>query len=117
MDYVKRALGEMGLNFKENVKITDYYKQNRFAVLAVVSKEGKLLPLGWVQNEKTKELELQADWFKVPMSERDFTNKVSQLHSKYQVLDICDENRWNVDMEDITVNSQGEIEILATQYV
>lgn len=111
IEYVKKALEEMGLGYKENVGIIDYYGQKRQAVLAVVH-EGRLLPLGWVR--EGNELNLQADWFMIPFSEKDFTNKVAQLHSKYQVIDICEENRWSVD--DVTVNENGEIEILASSF-
>lgn len=113
MEFVKKALGEMGLGFKENTQITDYYGQNRHAELAVV-KDGTVLPLGWVR--ENGELGLQADWYKVPYSEKQFTDKISQLHSKYQVLEVCEENRWNVDKDDITLNANGEIEIIATQF-
>ena len=111
MEYVKKGLAEMGLGFKENTQITDWYGQHRQAELAVV-KDGKLLPLGWVRQDG--ELALQADWFKVPYSEKQFTNQISQLHSKYQVMDICEENRWSVD--DVSVNSHGEIEVLASNF-
>ncbi|MCD7911052.1 DUF1257 domain-containing protein [Bacillus velezensis] len=113
MDYVKKGLREMGLDYKENTQIVDYYGQKRKAELAVVL-EGRVLPLGWVrENEK---LNLQADWFKVPYSQQKFTDQISQLHSKYQVLDVCEENRWNVNEDDIVVNEKGEIEILATSF-
>ncbi|PVC74988.1 hypothetical protein C2I27_03620 [Priestia megaterium] len=115
MEFVKKGLKEMGLDYKENVQITDYYGQNRQAELAVI-KDGKTLPLGWVRNEATSELALQADWFKVPYSEKEFTNKISQYHSKYQVLDICEENRWNVDEDSISFNEAGELEIIATSF-
>ncbi|MRC88231.1 DUF1257 domain-containing protein [Bacillus thuringiensis] len=93
--------------------MTDWYGQNRQAELAVV-KDGTVLPLGWVR--ENGELGLQADWYKVPYSEKQFTDQISQLHSKYQVLEVCEENRWNVDAEDITMNANGEIEIIATQF-
>ncbi|CUB54092.1 DUF1257 domain-containing protein [Bacillus toyonensis] len=113
MEFVKKGLAEMGLGFKENTQITDWYGQNRQAELAVV-KDGTVLPLGWVR--ENGELGLQADWYKVPYSEKQFTDQISQLHSKYQVLEVCEENRWNVDAEDITMNANGEIEIIATQF-
>lgn len=113
MEFVKKALAEMGLGFKENTQITDWYGQNRQAELAVV-KDGTVLPLGWVR--ENGELGLQADWYKVPYSEKQFTDRISQLHSKYQVLEVCEENRWNVDAEDITMNANNEIEIIATQF-
>lgn len=114
LEYVKKALGDMGLGYKEGTTITDWYGQNRKAELAVV-KDGKVLPLGWVKNEQG-ELGLQADWYVLPFSEKQFTDNISQLHSKYQVLDVCDENRWSVSPEDITFNEAGELEIVATQF-
>lgn len=115
MEYVKRGLEEMGLGYKENQKIKDWAKQDRTVELAVV-KDGKVLPIGW--NTATKDgqtsLELVAEWFQVPLREREFTNKISQLHSKYQVMDICEENRWSVD--DIQINDAGEIELFASSF-
>jgi len=113
MEYVKRGLQEMGLDYKENATITDWYGQTRKAELAVV-KNGKVLPLGWVRDTETNELQLQADWYVLPWSEKEFTNKISQLHSKYQVMDACEENRWSID--DISINEKGEIEILASSF-
>lgn len=113
MEFVKKGLAEMGLGYKENTTITDYYGQNRKAALAVV-KDGKLLPLGWV--EEKGEMQLQADWFKVPYSEKQFTGQIAQLHSKYQVIETCEENRWNVDTDSIQVNEAGEIEIFASSF-
>ena len=113
VEYVKRALAEMNLGYKENCVIEDWAHQKREVVLGVM-KDGKLLPLGFAQ--EGKELKLYADWFMTGYSEKQFTSKVAQLHDKYRVLDICDQNNWNVQEEDITVNEKGEIEILATQW-
>ena len=77
-----------------------------------IVKDGQVLPLGWVREDG--ELSLQADWYKVPYSEKQFTDKISQLHAKYQVMDVCEDNRWSVD--DVVVNEQGEIEILASSF-
>lgn len=111
MEYVKKSLVEMGLSYKENAQITDWYKQTRTAELAVV-KDGKVLPLGWVREKG--EIGLQADWYVLPYSEKAFTNQISQLHSKYQVMEICEDNRWSVD--DVSVNEQGEIEVFASSF-
>jgi hypothetical protein len=118
LEYVKKAIAEMGYGYKENTTITDWAKQKRNVALAVVDKNGQLLPLGFAikKTEKGEELECVADWFMTPFGEKEFTNKVAQLHDKYRVLDICEQNRWNVNEEDITVNEKGEIEILATQW-
>ncbi|CDQ41913.1 DUF1257 domain-containing protein [Virgibacillus salexigens] len=116
LDFIKAGLQEMGLSFKENTTIKDWYGQARHSKLAVVSEDGRLLPLGWVENQETKTLELQADWFKVPFSEKDFTNRISQHHSKYQVFQACQENRWDYNMSDLTMNENGEFELVATQF-
>lgn len=115
MEYVKRGLEEMGLGHKANQTITDWAKQTRTVELAVVQ-NGKVLPIGW--NTKVVEgnttLDLVAEWFRVPLREKEFTNKISQLHSKYQVMDVCEENRWNVD--DVVINDAGELEIFASSF-
>lgn len=114
LEYIKKSLEDMGLSYKLDTIITDYYGQKRKAVLGVV-KEGRLLPLGWVQGKES--LELQADWFKVPYSQREFTNRIAQHHAKYQVMDVCAENRWDVDPDSIQFNDEGELELLATSYM
>lgn len=115
VDYIKKSLEEMGLGYKENVVMTDWYKQNREAELAVVQ-NGKVLPLGWLRNEEG-ELQLQADWFDCRgIRQQDFTQQLQQLHAKHQTLEVCEEAGWMVDYNDITVNETGEIEIYASSY-
>jgi len=116
LDYVKRALGEMELGYIEHTTITDWSNRKLRVALAVVKNE-RVLPLGWTINKETNQLELQADWFVLPFSQKDFTDKISQLHSKYQVIETCKENRWHIEEDDITINDKGEIEIIATQFV
>jgi hypothetical protein len=113
VDYVKKALKEMGLSYKENVSIVDWAKQVRKVQLAVVQ-DGKLLPLGFSNEEK--ELKLYADWYLTSFSEKSFTEQVAQLHDKHRVLDLCQQNNWFVNEEDITVSEKGELEIFATQW-
>lgn len=115
IEFIKSGLNDMGLSHREDAIITDWFGKSRRAKLAVVQ-NGRLLPLGWVENEESKELELQADWFKVPIPEKEFTNRIAQHHAKYQVLETCKENRWDVDMDNINFNQSGEIEVLATQF-
>jgi hypothetical protein len=118
IDFVKRGLEEMGLSHKTNQQVKDWAGQNVNVELAVV-KDGRVLPIGWNQKtdaEGNQTLELTAEWFQVPLREKEFTNQISQLHSKYQVLQTCEENRWNVDENDIQFNQNGEIEIMAYSF-
>ncbi|SFJ63837.1 Protein of unknown function [Paenibacillus sp. UNC496MF] len=118
LEYLKKALTEMGYSYKENTTITDWAHQTRQVKLAVVDKNGKLMALGFNEKQTAKGVsyEAVADWFMVPGGQRQFSDTVAQLHDKYRVLDICEENRWNVNAEDIVVNDKGEIEIMATQW-
>mgnify|MGYP001121065383 CR=1 FL=1 len=118
LEYLKKALAEMGYGYKENTVITDWARQQRHVKLAVVDKNGKLMALGFNEKETDNGVvyEAIADWFMIPGGQKQFSDTVAQLHDKYRVLDICEENRWNVNPEDITVNENGEIEILATQW-
>jgi len=113
VEYVKRALTEMGLSYKENCVIKDWAHQKREVVLGVV-KDGNLLPLGFAQ--EGKELKLYADWFLTGFTEKKFTETVAQLHDKYRVFDICAQNNWTIDEESITYNENGELELVATQW-
>lgn len=118
MEFVKKALADMGLGHKENQIIKDWVGQNRKVELAVVQ-DGKVLPIGWntkTDAEGNQTLDLVAEWFKVPLRQKEFTNRISQLHSKYQVLEVCEENRWNVEESDIQFNANGELEILAYSF-
>ncbi len=118
LDFVKKALTEMGYGHKANTTITDYYNGKVKVDLAVVGADGRLLPVGFRYKDKeaSNELECQADWYKVPFGEKEFTNRVAQLHDKYTVVQMCEENRWNINDEDITLNESGELEILATNW-
>jgi hypothetical protein len=119
VEFVKKALQEMKLGFKENCVIEDWAHQKRDVVLGVVNDKGKLLPLGFAA-EKNKEgqteLKLYADWFMTGFTEKQFTEKVAQLHDKYKAIDVCEKNGWNVDLESLTTNEAGEIEFLATTW-
>lgn len=115
IDYVKKAVQEMGYGIKENTVITDWAKQQRQVAVAVVDEKGKLMPLGWqVNNGK---LDLYADWFMTPFSEKQFTQRVAQLHDKYKVLDTCEQNGWNVEADDIVTNDAGELVITASKWM
>lgn len=114
IDFIQRALKEMGFNYTGPTTITDYYGQERHVELAL-KKDDHILPVGWSKNDR-EGLELQADWFGIGMSEESFTNEIGQLHSKYQVLESCEDNGWEVDEDSITTNQNGEIELVATQY-
>lgn len=116
LDFIKQALVEMGYSYKENGTVRTDFGESRKAKLVVV-RDGKPISVGFCENKQSGELELIADWWGLRIPEKEFTNKLSQLHSKYQVLETCEENRWNVDEDDIVVNDAGEIEILATQWI
>lgn len=113
--YLTKALEEMGYSVQKNAVITDWAHQNQTVDLGVV-KDGKLLPLGFKAKENGKGYEIVADWFMIPEPEKEFTNKVAQLHDKYRVFDMCEMYGWNIDYESITTNKEGEIELLATQW-
>lgn len=118
VEFLKKALLEMGLGFKENTTVTDYYKQTRNVRLAVLNKQGKLVPIGFqenVVNGKTK-LECVADWFMTGFSEKQFTNQVAQLHDKYMVIDMCESNGFSIDYDTITRNDKGELELVASTW-
>lgn len=115
LDFVKSALEEMGYGYKENVIISTSYGEDMKVTLGV-ARDGKLLPIGFTRNEEDNELELTADWWNLGIEQKEFTDTLSQLHDKYTVLEACEENNWEVEEEDITVNKKGEIEIIATQF-
>ena len=114
VEFVKKALIEMGYTYRENGTVKTDFGESRPAELVVV-RGGTPISVGFCRDAKG-ELELIADWWGLRIPQNEFTSKLSQLHSKYQVIDICDENRWNVEMDSIQFNEQGELEILATQF-
>ncbi len=118
IEFVKKALQEMGLGFKENVQITDYYGANRQVRLAVLDENGKLIPVGFEEHSADGEYELKcvADWFKTRLTQRSFTNRVAQLHDKYTVIDMCEQKGWSIDYDSIQTNEVGELEIMASSY-
>lgn len=114
-EYLKRSLEELGYSYLENVMIQDYYKKQRKVDLAVVRNNVKL-PIGWVENEETNELDLIADWFNTGVNQNQFTQKISQLNSKYLIQDVCEDNGWFVDPDDIFINEEQKIKIKSVQY-
>lgn len=115
VDYIQKALREMDLDSVKNQTMVDYFRQTRDAEL-VVTRNGQQLPIGWLRDQATKELKLEADWFATGIREKEFTSQISQLHSKYQVFDTCEENGWTIDLDTMQYNDQGELEIEAVQY-
>lgn len=111
IEHIKRALVEMGLGYAEQQTILDWAKQRRQVDLAV-TKDSKVLPIGWIK--KGSELDFVYEWFRVPLQEKTFMSQLNQLHAKYQVMDSLEENRWNIG--DISINANGEIEIMASMF-
>lgn len=111
MEHVKASLLDMNLQFTTDTVIEDWAHQKRHVDLAVL-KDGKVLPIGIQNNEG--ELDLVADWFKTPFNQRSFTNELSQLHSKHQVKQACEENGWSFD--DVETNAEGELVISASHF-
>lgn len=114
VEFVKKALIEMGYTYLEKGLVRTDFGEVRKAELTVV-REGEAISVGFCRNEQN-ELELIADWWGLPIPQNEFTTQLSQLHSKYQVIETCEENRWNVDYDSIQFNENGELEILATSF-
>lgn len=113
LENLKKALTEMGYQYTEKTTITDYYKKDRFVALAVVQNEEKI-PVGW--NIEDGELKLYADWFMTNINQKNFTDSISQLNSKFLVQEACEAEGWFIDLDEIVENEQGEIEIVAVRY-
>lgn len=111
-----KALNQMGYGVAENVLITDYFKNNVKVDVAIV-REGKKLCIGFAKEEQEREYKLVADWYAQKVNQKNFTNRLNQLNTQYLVEDICEDNGWFIDSEDIVVNEKNEVEILAIQYV
>lgn len=114
LEFIKKALVEMGYTYKENGIVKTDFGESRKAQLVVV-RDGKPISVGFCDDGKGQ-LELIADWWGLGIPRQDFTAKLSQLHSKYQVIETCEENRWAVDEDSIRFNEEGMLEIHATQY-
>lgn len=113
LENLKKALTEMNYNYEENVTIVDYYGKRRPVVLAVM-RDNKKLPVGW--NLENNELKLVADWYGTKINQKQFTDKITQLNSKFLVQEACEEEGWYVDLDEIVENEQGEIEVIAVRY-
>lgn len=114
LEFIKKALIEMGYTYRENGTVKTDFGEARPAELVVV-RDNTPISVGFCRDAKG-ELELIADWWGLRIPQNEFTTQLSQIHSKYQVIETCDENRWNVEMDSIQTNQQGELEILATQF-
>lgn len=114
-EYLKKSLKELGYDYSEDEIIQDYFKKQRRVELAVVQNNVKL-PIGWVKNNETEELELIADWFNTGINQHQFTEKISILNSKYLIEDVCEEHGWFVDPDDIFVDEEQQVKVKAVQY-
>lgn len=114
LEFIKKALVEMGYTYQEGGIVKTDFGESRAAELVVV-RGGKLISVGFCKDEKG-DLELIADWWGLNIPSKEFTSKLSQLHSKYQVIETCEENRWAVEEDSIHFNEEGYLEIDATQY-
>ena len=115
IEFIKKALIEMGYTYKENTKVNTNFGESRPARLVVV-RNGNPLSIGFCPNANG-ELELIADWWGTRIPANEFTTKLSQLHSKYQILEVCEENRWEIEEDTLQFNDAGDLEIYATQFV
>lgn len=115
IEYAKQALTEMGYGYEENGIVRTQFGESRAAEL-VVLREGRPISLGLCRNEETNELELVADWWGLRIPQNEFTTQLSQLHAKYQVFDICEQNQWTVDQDSIQYNEEGELELTASRF-
>jgi len=108
--FLIEALKEMGFAVEKNKTIRDYYRQNAQVDIAVVGK-----PIGFKWNADEKKYDVIADWWGTGTREKEFCNKVSQLHEKYKVENICRSKglrhgAWKL-LED------GSLQLEAEQYV
>lgn len=108
--YLKKALEEMGLIWSEDVDITDFYGHKRRCDIGIVDKS-----IGFVWNEESEKYDVVADWWKTGYREQDFCNRISQLHEKYKVEDICAEQGFQVG--EWSTLEDGSIQMVASRTI
>ena len=115
VEFIKKALIEMGYTYKEGGTVRTDFGEARAAELVVV-RNGQPISVGFCKNAKTGELELIADWWGLRIPQNEFTTQLSQIHGKYKVLEMCEDNRWNADLDSIHINADGVLEVHASQF-
>ena len=111
LDFIKKALEEMGYEFTEGRHtIRDYYNNERQVELSVKGK-----PIGFVWNDEAQKYDVVADWWKTGIREKEFTSKASQLHNKATVEDIC--RRKRLRFGGWTTLEDGSLQMTATRTI
>lgn len=117
---LKKSLKELGIILDENVKTVknSYITTNVDAAFIV---NGNPISLGIVY-EKNKngntEIKVSGDFWGTGIDQNDFIDQLAQTYKKYDVIDKCESQGWNLDYDNIYVdNETDEIVIQASRYV
>jgi hypothetical protein len=110
-----KALSNLGITLDENIKdIKNTWGNEK--VDAGFVKNGNKIALGvkYVQGKEGTTVELRGDFWATGLNEATFMDEMAQQYQKEHVIDVCENQGWNID--EISTNEKGEIVIGASQW-
>lgn len=118
---LKKALAEMNCSLDfENGHIKNSYIEDDCDAALIYN--GKRLGVGFnfvtetVDGKEVETLVVSGDFYGTGLDQTRFTNALAQTYQKFRVVDLCAQQGWYVNAEDITVTDNGNIEIFAERY-
>ena len=116
MNAVKETLKELGYEVREEEQKHTINSRWGWKLNADVSatKNDKQMPIGFIQNEETGKIEVQADWFDMDMNQKQFQDELNRLHAKHKTINEVKKRGWKV--ADIKEDNEGNITIDASRW-
>lgn len=86
---------------------------------ASFKKDGRHIAVGLrfaTNAEGEEEVTVAGDFYGTGLNQQELTNKIAQVYTKHNVMDICKEANWFINEEDVRTESNGDIVIQAYRY-
>ena len=86
---------------------------------AAIVYKGKRIAAGLnfkTNEDGTESVEVVGDFYGTGLNQEAFTNQIAQVYKKNDIINKCEEQRWYIDEENVTMNDKGEYVIQAYRY-
>jgi hypothetical protein len=112
LEALKDALKQMGYSVIEGRHtMRNRWNDSREVDLEVAELRSQV---GFTQNQDGT-IEMHADWYGLGINHNEFTQQLTQLHSKYKTLDSLRRDGWKLVKE--TVADDGKIQLQVRRWV
>lgn len=118
---LEKALKDLNIELDSNIKrVANSFITENVDAGFVINNKPVSLGIKYIVDEKTgnQEVTITGDFWRTGVDQGNFINKLSQLYKKYDVIEKCEQQGWNVSYDDIVVDAEtDEIVIQAYRYV